>query len=264
MTLLALETRNPALDRLRHASPLLWNVSLAFLAAFVICLALAAVDPRVLNGTGVWVKPAKFYLSLALHMLTMAFAVTLLPDAIQRRRGTSLATGTMASMAILEQVYITWRASRAEASHFNASSPLAEALYSAMGMGAALMMVATAWIGLEVLRHGPRHALVRATGSSFILAAALTLVIGFTLGSRGSHWIGGDLTDATGLPVLGWSTTGGDLRPAHFLGLHVMQLAPLAAWLGGARLALLATAAATALCVTAYAMALMGLPLIHI
>ncbi len=36
-----------------------------------------------------------------------------------------------------------------------------------------------------------------------------------------------------GLPVVNWSTMGGDLRVAHFLGIHAIQILPIAGWLIG-------------------------------
>jgi hypothetical protein len=265
MTSLALNPpRNSfSFETLRSASPLLWWTSLAFLGGFAICSLLAFIDPRLFNGISVWVKPAKFYLSLAVHMLTLSFGIALLPERTQMSRTTAGITVTMASMAIFEMAYITFRAARAEASHFNTGSEIAGLLYNLMGAGAGAMMVVTAILGVQILRHGPRSLLSLATGSSFILAALLTLVIGFTLGGMGSHWIGGDQTDATGLPLIGWSTTGGDLRVAHFLGLHLAQALPLVALFGSRSLLVAAGLGGVLLTIAAYAQALSGLPLIE-
>ena len=50
---------------------------------------------------------------------------------------------------------------------------------------------------------------------------------GSYLGGAEAHWVGGEATDAGGLPLVNWSRTGGDLRVAHFFGIHAMQIIPL-------------------------------------
>ena len=247
---------------MRDASWLMWRTALAFLCLCLLCLALSLLDPRQFQGVSVWAKPAKFFLSLTVHLATVTAALLLVPANIRRGLAVRLAAVTIVALSVLEMIYIVFRAARAEASHFNTASPLAEALYGAMGAAAVLIMLATAAMGVVILRRGPKNLLGRTTGLSFLAAAAATIWTGLAIGGMGSHWIGGDRTDATGLPLLGWSTTGGDLRSAHFLGLHVMQLLPAVALTGSLRMVGAAAILRAAAFLAAIALALNGLPLI--
>ncbi|MGL4527690.1 MAG: hypothetical protein ACRCUC_11995, partial [Aestuariivirga sp.] len=118
------------LHRLRTASPLLWWTSMAFLICFALCLVLQTVDQRLLNGISVWIKPAKFFVSLALHMLTLAWGISLLPQTTRSGWTVRVMALYMMVAACGEMIYIAGRSALGQASHFNTGTPLSSLLYS--------------------------------------------------------------------------------------------------------------------------------------
>ena len=72
------------------ASPLLTRTAIAFAFLFLAVYALTFFDARLLYGVSHWEKPSKFFLSLAIHMATLAWGISLLPAEQRRSRGLRL------------------------------------------------------------------------------------------------------------------------------------------------------------------------------
>jgi hypothetical protein len=128
-------------------------------------------------------------------------------------------------------------------------------------------------LGLWVARakdftHGP--VLQRGLALGLLLGWALGTLTGAYVSAQTGHGVGGTPGDAAGLPIVQWARDGGDLRVAHFFGLHAMQALPLVAWaaahLRTARTGLHITHASAAACVAltafTFIQALRGQPFI--
>jgi hypothetical protein len=242
----------------RRGSPLLFWSAIAMTLVMAMCLVLPFWDLRQFNGVSTWEKPAKFGLSFVVHFATVAWGMSLLTP---QTRGAKTASILMFAAAWFEIVYIVFRASRGEGSHFNSDTFISGLMYGMMGMGALLLTATTAFIGWRIFQQRTDSLMLYATGLGFMLGALLGTIGGGHLSSQPSHWIGGDMTDATGLFFFHWSTTGGDLRVSHFIGLHAIQFVPLAG-LSENKAIVWGAAAGVALAMAAtFAMALMGIPL---
>ncbi|MFI8964297.1 hypothetical protein ACIGO8_19520 [Streptomyces sp. NPDC053493] len=196
------------------------------------------LDDRVLLGAPIWAKPFKFSLSFIAYALTLAWMLALLPGARARRVGWWAGT-VLTAASTVEMVLITGQVVRGTRSHFNTATPFDAAVFQAMGITVVVLWLAALVIAVLLLRA---RILDRATAwavrlSSFIALAGAA--IGFVMvrptpeqlaqdkpTAVGAHAVG--VADGgPGLPLMGWSTTGGDLRVAHFFGMHALQLIPL-------------------------------------
>lgn len=243
---------------------------LAMLALGVVAVALQVIDPRTLvSGVGIWMKPAKFFVSVGVFALTAAWFFGYIRP--ERRTSASMraTVAVLIGAGTFELAYICFQAAQGLESHFNNDTVFHMWMYRMMGLGAVLLVATTLPMAWEIARR-PAAGLQR----SFVAAVAIGLVLTFLLGGGLGGYMSSQLGHSVGaqgghVPLFGWNRLGGDLRIAHFLGIHAEQALPiLAALVAGAAartrwLVLVAgTIAYTALTIALFGQAVAGRALI--
>ena len=183
-----------------------------------------AFDTRLILGINPWIKPIKFLSSIAIFLWTMAWFMAE-TDARHRGRLARIRWTMMLTM-VGEIVLISMQAARGTTSHFNIRTPFDAAVFNAMGLMIVANSLAAAWF-LTTLRPVTSDRAgylwgIRAGLAVFVLGS----FEGFMMVAHMGHAVPGP-DGGPGLPFVNWSTTGGDLRIAHFLGLHALQVLPL-------------------------------------
>ena len=229
-------------------------------------------DPRVITDAPAWLKPTKFGVSITLYTLTLTWILGFIKG---RRWLVNILGWTVIITFALEWVAIITQVVRGTTSHFNIATPLDTALWSLMGTAIVVLWVANFVIaGLLLFQRfeNPAFAWSLRLG---VLITVVGMGLGFLMTSptaqqlagweaggpvtiAGAHTVGAP-DGGPGLPVVGWSTTGGDLRAPHFVGMHALQVIPFFGWLvswrrrwrTGTRVALVWTASGFYLGVTA-------------
>ena len=240
MTMLVSAPMAGHLPRLSGASalfePRLLRAGLRILALMVPTAFALALDPRTLNDIPIWIKPLKFQASVGVYLLTLSWFLAALPEGVRRGRAVAVLMAVAVAASAFEIAYITLQAARGLASHYNVGDPFHGAMYTLMGIGAVTLTAMSPAVAVLLLCHRPAHWSI-AFWLSVLLGLVLTFVLGAgagaVLSAGDGHWIGGVRSDAGGVPVVGWSRTGGDLRAAHFLGMHAMHVLPVVGWIAG-------------------------------
>jgi hypothetical protein len=266
-TLTSVPTPMAILGEWLRRQPTLTRFGGALLLLLVPVLAASMIDPRTIDGVSVWAKPAKFLFSIAVHVLTFAwFMGYVRPD----QRETPLMRRTVAVLIaanIFELAWIGWQAAHGLRSHFNEDTPFHAVMYALMGAVVLLIVSANLPLAWNIWRRpadGLRPDYRAAVIAGLLLTVALGGGFGIYMSQQTGHAVG---AEAGHLPLFSWNRRGGDLRVAHFFGIHAEQAIPLLA-LAVARLNLPArwmaisagTAAYVALTAATFVQALQGRP----
>jgi hypothetical protein len=157
-------------------------------------------------------------------MLTMGWLIYYLNDAKKIKRYSWWIVITM----FFENGLILTQAVRKTTSHFNTTSPLNGIIFQAMGMLIATFTIIVILICIAFFRQKqfsipPAYVWGIRLGLLFFIIFSLEggMMVGLL-----KHTVGGP-EGGPGLPLVNWSKEHGDLRIAHFIGLHSLQVLPL-------------------------------------
>ena len=235
----------PLLVRLWRTNAALTMVGGLMMATLLGTLVGLVVDPQVITGAPAWLKPTKFAISTAIYSFTL---VWLLGFVRGHPRLVALVGNASAVALTIEVAIICAQVVRGTTSHFNNATPLDATLFQIMGGFIVLVwLMGLLTAGLLIrqrlpdpvlgwsLRLGVLIALVGMAVAFFMVVPTSeqrALLASAAQRLSGAHSVG-VLDGGPGLPLVGWSTVAGDLRVAHFVGLHGLQVLPLLGWLIG-------------------------------
>ena len=215
-------------EELSERSPGLFGVAAINLGLFVLMAALAPFDSRSVLGLNPWVKPMKFALSIAIYTATVGWFIQYLH--FEERIKWWITRGIGGAM-LVEIAVITFQGARAVPSHFNFDTLFDVALNGIMVVMILLNTILAAYLLIRFWRTEPPLAPAYLWGIRLgFLVFFLASLEGFAMIGQTSHTVGAP-DGGPGLPFVNWSMTAGDLRVAHFVGMHGLQVIPVVGYM---------------------------------
>lgn len=197
------------------------------LACFAVLAIVSLFDSTEILGINPWIKPMKFFISIAIFVWTVTVYLNFLKDYVKSARVISWG---IIFVFLVEMIIVVMQAARGTTSHFNIKTPLDAMLFAIMGLAIFLNTILAAYLLYlyfkaeidlpKTIIWGMRLGLILFLASSFE-GGYMSAQIGHSVGVADG---------GAGLPLVNWSTTGGDLRVAHFIGMHAFQAVPFFAY----------------------------------
>lgn len=191
---------------------------------FIILFIYSLFNDVLVLGINSMIKPMKFALSIWIYSWTMTLILNHLADLRKVKTYSMVAAIAMS----FEQIAITSQAFNGQLSHFNTNNAYGIILFSMMGVFILTITLWTAYITYIFIKQKTyelNYTIVLSIKIGLIFFVIFSLFGGYISSLQG-HTVGS--TDGGhGLWFLNWDTNFGDLRVAHFFGIHSLQVIPL-------------------------------------
>lgn len=225
-------------------NPPLMFVGVVMLGVLAATLVGLAVDPRQVLNEPAWLKPAKFALSISTYSFTLLWLMSFITRA---RWLVMLVSWIVLAVFIVEEAIISYQAMRGVRSHFNMATDFDAMLFNIMGGAIGLLWVANLAVVILLLVQRFQNPIMAWALRFGLIVALVGMAVAFVMPQPtpgqlaqleatgtsefiGAHSVGVE-DGGPGLPMVGWSTVGGDVRVPHFVGIHALQALPVVGWL---------------------------------
>jgi hypothetical protein len=196
----------------------------AHLILFFLLLFYFPFNNTVILGINSVIKPMKFALTICIYSWTMAIILSY----FENQKKVKIYSWVAVVAMCFEQIAITSQALRGELSHFNNSNTYGFIVFQLMGV---FILTLTLWTGymayifIKQKKHSVASPVVLSIKIALVYFVIFSLFGGY-IGGKTGHTVGAS-DGGNGLWFLNWSTLFGDLRVAHFFGIHSLQIIPL-------------------------------------
>jgi hypothetical protein len=212
------------IKKLFTENSILCRLGSVMLVIFLLLLFYYPFNTVTVLGLNAVVKPMKFALSIWIYSWTMAVILHYVKDIRKVKVYSWVAVVCMG----FEQIAISFQALRGTLSHFNKENTFGIILFSLMGVFILTITLWTAYITYIFIKqktYDLHPAIALSIKIGLVYFVIFSLFGGYISGLQG-HTVG-SVDGGKGLLFLNWSTSFGDLRVAHFFGIHSLQIIPL-------------------------------------
>ena len=216
-----------SLQELKKRNALLTNNGTVFLILAIVLSIYALINTEVVFGINSMIKPIKFAISTWIYSWSLAYLLFY----VNNQRRVKLFSYLSVLVMLFENGVITIQALKGNISHFDQSESIGGILYALMGVFIVWVTTATLVVTVRFIFQ-KTYSIAAPFALSIKIGLLLFVVFSFFGGYMSvlnTHNVGGKI-GGEGVPFLNWSTLYGDLRVAHFFGIHSLQIIPLAGY----------------------------------